>query len=927
MGQPREKEAGVVAEPVPDRREDPGVSTTQADMGPGDGSVRPVVVDPVLPDAPIVIDGGAAGPDPGKRKEEYLERGPPPGGGKATVQGGPGTKDVAETKEEVVVGVESTTADDPPVVTPAPEEPAACIAELETILDLSRVVLDVRSPSGAWVHCDDGTLVALGAGVLEPPGAAQVGPDETVRAQLGKVDLVSSAVAFDGEGQVWVTPRGPGGVGEPVTVTTAEDVVDRPLAGGGSTDLAPSFEMPAVAALFLWAGAAAALALRWALPPVPERPPGDPATPVLDSDAPVATTRDDRLDLAPLARAIAAFLRSPDTQGPLTVAVTGPWGSGKSSLMHMVEDQLRRSHARPAWFNAWHHQDESTLVAAMIEQLIRDVPPPLLSPAGMEVRARLARLRLARAVRRSWLGVVALATMHAALAALLLGAVRRWDVFVDAFLKLLDMEPDSFTTLHEGMLSTLAASPVLALGYRMLRAAAGTLGARPDAVLVALRDTASVAATARRVELTNAFARDFGDLCESLEPQHRVVLFVDDIDRCSAAQVAKVLEGVSFLAGAGRCFVVLGMSKEFVVSAVESLLEGEQERKASEYLEKIVNVEVAMPRRGATELAALERPPAGVTEEGGDAGRPGMPLWARAVRKLLGAPGRRVGFVSLVLLGLAVGARTGWDLAADLLPRERQRAGDDGAKLGASAAPPAPTGEVEDKGSVDPTQGGTAAPVTPPDVDGTGVEPSTSEGGAATRQRSSVPLRVPSWPWWAGLAFLGVGALLARVRMARAAMTPDPPALREALARWRPLVVAVNPTPRAWRRFANAARFEVMQRAARRAKPDLSWEQAEIALRPRSFLSPADVIHYVGHLATDGTASADSVEPAASLADIDVGTLVGRAALRHALGDAVLEHAGEGLPGTEVVRLVGGRLEGKAGLVDLAVAAMGGPNI
>lgn len=330
-----------------------------------------------------------------------------------------------------------------------------------------------------------------------------------------------------------------------------------------------------------------------------------------------------------------------------------------------------------------------------------------------------------------------------------------------------------------------------------------------------------------------------------------------------------------------------------------------------------------MPRRGATELAALERPPAGAAEGAGEAGRPGMPLWARAVRKLLGAPGRRVGFVSLVLLGLAVGARTGCGLAAELLPREGQRPGDDAAKLGASPAPTAPTGEVEDKGSVDPTGSGTSSPLTASEALGTDANPSTSDVDPTGPPRSRVPIRVPSWPWWVGLAFLGVAALLARVRMARAAMTPDPPALREALARWRPLVVAVNPTPRAWRRFANAARFEVMQRAARRAKPDLSWEEAEIALRPRSLLSPPDLIQYVGHLATDGTASADSVEPAASLADIDVATLVGRAALRHALGDAVLEHAGEGLPGAEVVRLVGGRLEGKAALVELAVGALG----
>jgi hypothetical protein len=119
------------------------------------------------------------------------------------------------------------------------------------------------------------------------------------------------------------------------------------------------------------------------------------------SDKPLEDDADDRLGFAAYADALAELLDHPDTDTPLTIAISAQWGAGKTSLAKMVEDRLERrpfQRGEPphitCWFNAWMHDDAPHLGAAfaaevaktadryrpMWRRLISPLPSAMLSP-------------------------------------------------------------------------------------------------------------------------------------------------------------------------------------------------------------------------------------------------------------------------------------------------------------------------------------------------------------------------------------------------------------------------------------------------------------------------------------------------------------------------------------------------------------------
>ena len=62
------------------------------------------------------------------------------------------------------------------------------------------------------------------------------------------------------------------------------------------------------------------------------------------------------------------------TKGPFTIGVFGEWGSGKTSLLRMVQKNLsREDDVVVVWFNAWRYEREDHPIIPLIATIIREL--------------------------------------------------------------------------------------------------------------------------------------------------------------------------------------------------------------------------------------------------------------------------------------------------------------------------------------------------------------------------------------------------------------------------------------------------------------------------------------------------------------------------------------------------------------------------
>lgn len=311
------------------------------------------------------------------------------------------------------------------------------------------------------------------------------------------------------------------------------------------------------------------------------------------SDAPASNLSQDRLGFAEISTALSRFLRNAGTKAPLTLAITGAWGSGKSSLMHFLKENLLQFHMQPVWVNAWHHQNEEQFLAGLLNAVRRHAIPPFWTSAGLLYRWNLLKMRWHDAPFFYYsFAFIFLASLTFILTA-------------DTSLPT-SSNQISFTSIP--FLSALiAALPILNAGMDKISSLS-----RASLVQTLLKGGKPGLDLRANLGLREKFATEFGMLCDALGDS-TLTIFIDDLDRCKESRIMDVMETINYLVSSGNCFIVIAMERDPVEKAIESYYKSTHSEldanklkiKARRYLEKIINIEIPVPNANEEQFNAL----------------------------------------------------------------------------------------------------------------------------------------------------------------------------------------------------------------------------------------------------------------------------------------------------------------------------------
>jgi KAP family P-loop domain len=315
------------------------------------------------------------------------------------------------------------------------------------------------------------------------------------------------------------------------------------------------------------------------------------------SDTPIDDPRRDYFGFRAFSESLAYLIVDDETETPVTVAISAPWGGGKTSVARMAERQLKEwAHDSPAerehltcWFNAWYHDDAAHPGAALAAEVARTVnrhrrrARRIISPLPNAMLTPRERWR-----RRVGLAAAAIVAVGLALA---IEPVRD----VVSALPLADKSDAA----KAGSFTTLAVLAIV-LWPRMFSAA--------EHAARFVENPASEAASGSM----HAVKEQLGVLIAQATRGMRLVIFIDDLERCRPDRALQVCEVATQLLGHEDVITVLIADMDAIAASAATAYADASDASLSadlgrRYLEKIVQIQLTLPPPAVEDLARLLR--------------------------------------------------------------------------------------------------------------------------------------------------------------------------------------------------------------------------------------------------------------------------------------------------------------------------------
>jgi predicted KAP-like P-loop ATPase len=298
-------------------------------------------------------------------------------------------------------------------------------------------------------------------------------------------------------------------------------------------------------------------------------------------------TSEDLLNYGELAEVIANLLGDPRML-PLSIGISGGWGTGKSSMLKLIEAKLQA--ATPeidgateagaasasgrrfivVHYDAWMYQGFDDARAALMETIAgclvtaANNKPKSVGEKALSLFRRVDKLRALGAVADGALMLAGVPTLGAVSKGL--GAISR---IVQG-----EAEAEDAAEIKDAMKA----------GRKRLD---GVL--RPEDKMTPPQEI-------------QAFRSEFASVLADLNAV--LVVFIDNLDRCLPAQVIHTLEALRLFLFMGNSAFCIAADEDMVRHSVRKHFDGMESEHVRDYLDKLIQVPIRVPRLGIPEITS-----------------------------------------------------------------------------------------------------------------------------------------------------------------------------------------------------------------------------------------------------------------------------------------------------------------------------------
>lgn len=265
---------------------------------------------------------------------------------------------------------------------------------------------------------------------------------------------------------------------------------------------------------------------------------------------------------------------------PVTVGVFGDWGSGKSSVMKMLEHSLQdNNQVATIYFNGWQFEGYDDAKSALIYSILIELAEH--RRLGPEIKNRVKRL----IKKVDWLRLANTGYQVAV-------------PFLTAWIA-----AQSGTPVTPPMLPQPQPAPPPSEAQEQLA---------EDIADIELTELMKSNPANQAMLGVRQFRKDFNDLITETNLE-AVVILVDDLDRCEPKRLVETLEAIKLFLTVPHVAFVIGADERIVRHAIAKRYETEDvtqdipttERQAdlvTDYLEKLIQVPYYLPRLSQSEI-------------------------------------------------------------------------------------------------------------------------------------------------------------------------------------------------------------------------------------------------------------------------------------------------------------------------------------